>query len=68
MSWVIPRLLNLVLLQKQGKCAETYSQKAESGTPLVEEDPGWSLLELISRRPGRRESEGWLTSVKPRDH
>ena len=39
--------------QKQGKCAETDGQKAESGTPLVEEDPGWSLLELISRRPGR---------------
>ena len=51
MSWVSPPA-------KTRKCAETDSQKAEPGTPnMLREDPGWSLLELISRRPGRRRNE-----------
>lgn len=38
-------------------CGDRQVKRPEPGTPHVEEDPGWSLLELISRRPGRRRNE-----------
>jgi hypothetical protein len=57
MSWVVPRLLNSVLLQKQGNVQRPTVKRPNLGRQQVEEDLGWSLLELISRRRGRRPNE-----------
>jgi hypothetical protein len=58
MSWIMPRFVELSPPAKTRKCAETKQSKGRTwDTNMLREDPGWSLLELISRRPGRRRNE-----------
>ncbi len=57
MSWVIPSLLNSVLPAKQGNVQRSTVKRPNLGHQHVGRIQGWSLLELISRRPGRRRNE-----------
>ena len=46
-----------ICFAKTGNVQRPIVKRPNLGHQLVEEDLGWSLLELISRRPGRRRNE-----------